>query len=184
MILFAFVTEALPAQSPHYWILLHKKDSSPSLQKNSQSLGITERALKRRAKSLPPDWLIDELDIPISESALARIRQTGVKIRTVSRWLNAVSVEASTEQLQRINALPIVSHCEPVVQFKRPHLLPSSILPLSLVKSAVQGLNYGPSITQLTNIKVVDLHAIGVNGTGVLIGMLDDGFNNYRTHAA
>jgi hypothetical protein len=184
MILFAFVTEALPAQSPHYWILLHKKDSSPSLQKNSQSLGITERALKRRAKSLPPDRLIDELDIPISESALARIRQTGVKIRTVSRWLNAVSVEASTEQLQRINALPIVSHCEPVVQFKRPHLLPSSILPLSLVKSAVQGLNYGPSITQLTNIKVVDLHAIGVNGTGVLIGMLDDGFNNYRTHAA
>jgi hypothetical protein len=128
--------------------------------------------------------LIDELDIPISESALARIRQTGVKIRTVSRWLNAVSVEASTEQLQRINALPIVSHCEPVVQFKRPHLLPSSILPLSLVKSAVQGLNYGPSISQLTNIKVVDLHAIGVNGTGVLIGMLDDGFNNYRTHAA
>ena len=184
MILFAFVTEALPAQSPHYWILLHKKDSSPSLQKNSQSLGITERALKRRAKSLPPDRLIDELDIPISESALARIRQTGVKIRTVSRWLNAVSVEASTEQLQRINALPIVSHCEPVVQFKRPHLLPSSILPLSLVKSAVQGLNYGPSISQLTNIKVVDLHAIGVNGTGVLIGMLDDGFNNYRTHAA
>ena len=184
VILFAFVTEALPAQSPHYWILLHKKDSSPSLQKNSQSLGITERALKRRAKSLPPDRLIDELDIPISESALARIRQTGVKIRTVSRWLNAVSVEASTEQLQRINALPIVSHCEPVVQFKRPHLLPSSILPLSLVKSAVQGLNYGPSITQLTNIKVVDLHAIGVNGTGVLIGMLDDGFNNYRTHAA
>jgi hypothetical protein len=184
VILFAFVTEALPAQSPHYWILLHKKDSSPSLQKNSQSLGITERALKRRAKSLPPDRLIDELDIPISESALARIRQTGVKIRTVSRWLNAVSVEASTEQLQRINALPIVSHCEPVVQFKRPHLLPSSILPLSLVKSAVQGLNYGPSISQLTNIKVVDLHAIGVNGTGVLIGMLDDGFNNYRTHAA
>ena len=184
MILFAFVTEALPAQSPHYWILLHKKDSSPSLQKNSQSLGITERALKRRAKSLPPDRLIDELDVPISESALAQIRQTGVKIRTVSRWLNAVSVEASTEQLQRINALPIVSHCEPVVQFQRPHPLPSSILPLSLVKSAVQGLNYGPSITQLTNIKVVDLHAIGVNGTGVLIGMLDDGFNNYRTHAA
>jgi hypothetical protein len=33
-------------------------------------------------------------------------------------------------------------------------------------------------------MKVVDLHAIGVNGTDVLIGMLDDGFNNYRTHAS
>ena len=33
-------------------------------------------------------------------------------------------------------------------------------------------------------MKVVDLHAIGVTGTGVLIGMLDDGFNNYRIHNA
>jgi serine protease AprX len=33
-------------------------------------------------------------------------------------------------------------------------------------------------------MKAVDLHAIGVNGTGILIAMLDDGFNNYRTHAA
>jgi len=158
---------------------------SSALQNNSQSLGITERALKRRAKSLPPDRLIDELDVPISESAVVQIRQTGAKIRTVSRWLNAVSVEASIQQLQRVNALPIVSHCEPVVQFKRPHPLQSSALPPSLAKSSiVQVLDYGPSVTQLTNMKVVDLHAIGVNGTDVLIGMLDDGFNNYRTHAA
>jgi len=78
--------------------------------------------------------LIDELDVPISESAVVQIRQTGAKIRTVSRWLNAVSVEASIQQLQRVNALPIVSHCEPVVQFKRPHPLQSSALPPSLAK--------------------------------------------------
>jgi len=126
MLLLALIASDSSAQTRHYWIMLRSKNA---LSSYSQSLGITERALKRRAKSLPPDRLIDDLDIPISESALSQIRQIGVKIRTVSRWLNAVSVEASTEQLQRINALPIVSHCEPVVQFKRPHLLPSSILP-------------------------------------------------------
>ena len=125
ILLLSLVPAAATAQTRHYWIMFHKKDMSSALQNNSQSLGITERALKRRAKSLPPDRLIDELDVPISESAVVQIRQTGAKIRTVSRWLNAVSVEASIQQLQRVNALPIVSHCEPVVQFKRPHPLQS-----------------------------------------------------------
>jgi subtilisin family serine protease len=185
MLLLALVVSDTTAQIHHYWIMFRNKNASSSFENNSQSLGITERALKRRAKSLPPDRLIDDLDFPISEAVLSQIRQTGVKIRTVSRWLNAVSVEASTKQLQILNALPIVSQSEPVVQFQRPLPLPLSMLPPSLVKSSgVQGLNYGPSATQLTNMKAVDLHAIGVNGTGVLIGMLDDGFNNYRTHTA
>lgn len=182
MLLLALIASDSSAQTRHYWIMLRSKNA---LSSYSQSLGITERALKRRAKSLPPDRLIDDLDIPISESALSQIRQIGVKIRTVSRWLNAVSVEATPKQLQVVQALPVVTQSEPVVQFRRSHPLPSSMLSPSLVKSSsVQGLNYGPSATQLTNIKAVDLHAIGVNGTGVLIGMLDDGFNNYRTHAA
>ena len=108
MLLLALAGGYAKAQSNHYWIILNKKDVSASLQKNSQSLGITDRALKRRAKSLPPDKLIDEFDLPISESALSQIKQTGVKIRVVSRWLNAVSVEASPQQLQTLNALPIV----------------------------------------------------------------------------
>ena len=185
MILIMLVPMILTAQTGHYWIVFHNKDVSSSLQKNSSALGISDRSLKRRAKSLPPDRLIDELDFPISESILSQIKQTGVKIRVVSRWLNAVSVEASSHQLQMLTALPIVSHSEPVARFKRSYPLPSTLPPSSLRKSSnTQGLNYGPSATQLTNIKIVDLHAIGVNGTGVLIGMLDDGFNNYRTHVA
>jgi serine protease AprX len=185
MLLLALVTAAATAQNHHYWIVLRNKDFSPSLQNNSQLFGITERALKRRAKSLSPDRLIDGLDYPISESVLSQIKQTGVKIRTVSRWLNAVSVEASPPQIQILQSLPMVSRLEPVMQLQRSQPLPSSVSPPSLAKSSsVQGLDYGPSATQLTNMKVVDLHAIGVNGTGVLIGMLDDGFNNYRTHTA
>ena len=185
ILLFAFMSAGSAEETHHYWILFHTKESSPSLQRTSQSFGITERALKRRAKSLPPGRLMDELDVPIPESVLAHIRQTGVKIRTVSRWLNAVSVEASTTQLQKVNALPFVSHSEPVARFKRPYPLPTSLLPFSLGKVPdIPGILYGFSATQLTNMKAVDLHAIGVNGSGVLIGMLDDGFNNYKTHAA
>jgi serine protease AprX len=185
MLLLALVTAAATAQTHHYWIVLRNKDVSPSLRKNSHSLGITERALKRRAKSLPPDQLIDNLDFPVSESALSQIKQTEVKIRAVSRWLNAVSVEASPQQLQMLHALPSVMRFEPVMKFKRSRPLPSSGQQSPLLKSSgIQGIDYGPSVTQLTNMKVVDLHTIGVNGKGVLIGMLDDGFNNYRSHIA
>jgi subtilisin family serine protease len=169
------------------WVFFHDKGTTTLQSVHQVELGISERALKRRAKVLPPDRLTDELDLPVSESAIAQIKQTGVKIRTVSRWLNAVSVEATPEQLQALKALPMVASSEQVTVMKRPRPVPSSSAPLtsSIAKiSGTQGLDYGPSATQLTNMKVVDLHAIGVNGTGVLIGMLDDGFNNYRTHDA
>ncbi len=186
MLLLTLVTTGAAAQTSHYWIMFRDKKVPSSLPKYSQSLGITDRALRRRAKSLPPDRLIDECDIPVSESTLSQIKQTGVKIRTVSRWLNAVSVEASHQQIQLLNALPFVSQSEPVVQFKRSKPQQQLTTPLSSLgkTSDTAGLDYGFSATQLTNIKVVNLHAIGVNGAGVLIGMLDDGFNNYRTHAA
>jgi subtilisin family serine protease len=188
-ILFLFCQ--VKAQSPQtslYWIILHTpKSQTANLQSrtSAQALGVTERSLQRRAKSLPPDRLIDEYDLPVSESVLAQIKQTGAKIRVVSRWFNAVSVEASPQQRRMIATLPGILHVEPVVQFKSPRPLPSSSSPVSLAKTrGTQGIDYGPSATQLTNMKAVDLHAIGVIGTGVLIAMLDDGFNNYRTHAA
>ena len=166
------------------WVVLRDRNVSSTLQLNSQSLGITERALKRRAKSLSPDKLIDEFDSPVSESAISQIKQTGVKIRTISRWFNAVSVEASPQQLEMLNAIHIVARCEPVIKFKSSQPRPELALPLLRKTSSDTGLNYGYSATQLTNMKAVDLHAVGVNGTGVLIGMIDDGFNNYRTHVA
>jgi serine protease AprX len=186
---------AQTAETGHYWIILRGKDnpSSPE-QLTPQALGISERALKRRAKSIPSNKLIDEYDLPVSESSIAKIEQTGVKIRVISRWLNAVSVEASSQQMQIINALPMVVLSKPVVIMKSP--LPSpETTDQKLSKSAdinngssssviLAGINYGSSWTQLANMKAVNLHAIGVNGTGVLIGMLDDGFNNYRTHNA
>lgn len=182
------LSEVAGAQSPslqHTWVFFRDKGTTTLQSTDPALLGISERALKRRAKVIPPDRLIDQLDLPVSESAIAQIKQTGVKIRTISRWLNAVSVEVTPFQLQLLNALPVVAASEPVARFKRSRPQPLSVPLPSLTKtSSAQGLDYGQSATQLTNIKAVDLHAVGVNGTGVLIGMLDDGFNNHRTHNA
>ena len=184
ILLMVMATDAA-GQVQHSWLFLNAKETVSALQKNPASLGITKRALQRRAKSIPANQLIDEFDLPVPATVLSQIQQTGAKIRVVSRWLNAVSVEATPEQLRALSAMPAVAHTEPVVQFHYSSPIPSSVETRSLEKSsAKQGINYGSSATQLTNMKAVDLHAVGVNGSGVLIGMLDDGFNNYRTHAA
>lgn len=177
-------------QSQCYWIFLRTPkipSSDLQSQKASRSLDISERSLKRRAKVLPPDGLIDQLDLPVSETAIDQIKQTGAKIRSISRWLNAVSVVVTPQQLQTLKTLPIVTTCEPVAILEHPKPTTSSSFDSSspfLKTYGLTNLDYGSSLTQLTNIKIVDLHALGVRGTGVLIGMIDDGFNNYRTHNA
>jgi subtilisin family serine protease len=187
MILLSEVANAQFSSLQHTWVFFRNKGTTTFQSTNPALLGISERALKRRTKVLSPDCLIDQLDLPVSEAVIAQIEQTGVKIRTISRWLNAVSVEGTQQQIQAINKLLPVAATEQVAVMKRPRAVPSSSTPppQSFKKtSGSQGLDYGPSATQLTNMKVIDLHAIGVTGTGVLIAMLDDGFNNYRTHDA
>jgi subtilisin family serine protease len=148
---------------------------------------LTERALQRRAKVLPADRLTDENDRPVSPSFLADLRASGARIRTVSRWLNAASVEFDdAAAMTAVARLPFVSRVEPVRSMKR-RPMPMSATPVAspLLKSSAQTtLSYGTSLTQNTNIKAVDLHEVGVIGAGVFVGMLDDGFNYHREHPA
>ncbi|MGH2567385.1 MAG: S8 family serine peptidase, partial [Bacteroidota bacterium] len=176
------------SQSPvpsRTWIVFQDRGSSAAqLQSASpNALGITERALRRRAKVLQPGQLIDELDLPLTPEYLEAVRSTGATIHATSRWLNAVSVEATPGQLQACLRLPFVQSTQPVAVFKknRPDASPTSFLEKGATAAS---LDYGQSFTQLNNIKVVDVHNLGINGYGVIVGMVDDGYNNHRTHNA
>lgn len=176
--------------SQRTWIFFSDKENiSPSLlQKTSAShLGITERAIWRRSKVLPEHQLLDELDLPVREDFIQVLRRQGAEIRSVSRWFNAVSISGEKEALQSILQLPFVSRSEPVAVMKKdlPHI-EQSVESIRPFQKSQQGHvpDYGLSFTQLNNIKVVDLHKLGVNGTGIIVGMVDDGFNNHRTHTA
>lgn len=169
--------------SQHIWLFIREKEKIDLQKVGANNIGISERALKRRAKALPAENLIDELDIPVSQNIINSIKSTGAKIRTISRWFNAVSVEATSKQIQRLQSIPEVVSLKPVVKICYPRIpkqAEESIKPL--FKST--GLSYGNSFTQLNNMKVIDLHNLGVTGYNVLIGVLDDGFNNFRVHPA
>jgi serine protease AprX len=187
LVLAAGVRSDISAQTsgPHYyWIYLNQRSAPTTL--SPQALGISERAMKRRAKVLPHDRLIDQFDYPIPQAQIDQIRATGATIRTASRWLNAVSVESSQIQLTSISRLPFVERIAPVgIGAFRPPIPSSNPASRVLAKSERAGtLNYGPSLAQLSNSHITDLHAMGIIGSGVIVGMIDDGFNNHRTHVA
>ncbi|MEW5799756.1 MAG: S8/S53 family peptidase [Bacteroidota bacterium] len=183
---FLFATVLFSQQNAQkYWIFFAKKDIS-ALSKSSdataQSIGITDRALWRRAK-VHQETLIEE-DLPISQSYIDQLKRTGIAIENTSRWFNAATAYLTDNQVQLLSTFPFIKRIEAVRIFKR-NELPNTELPLFKITEPQLGqkYSYGPSFAQMDMIKAVDVHNIGISGRGVLVGMIDTGFR-WREHEA
>jgi hypothetical protein len=174
------------------WVVLADKGTHEA-QKAAPPLAlVSERSLRRRAKVLPAWQLVDAADLPVEEGYVRALAATGARIRHRSRWLNRVSVEATLLQLDAIAALPCVQAVEPVTRFRRATtpqraaerdeaVAPSKptvdrSAPGSRRDRLAGTPDYGPSLGQLQLMRVTDLHARGLTGTGVLVGHFDNGY--------
>ncbi len=151
---------------------------------DARTAALTERARARRARN---GVSIDSFDLPVSDAYVSAVARSGARVRHESRWLNAVSVEATREQIARVEMLPFVQRIDRVVSFREP--LPTSPTEIdrgrgtSSEQRTAFSMDYGPSLAQNQQIGVPALHDQGLSGAGVLIAMLDTGFNNL-THEA
>ena len=129
----------------------------------------------RRLEWPRPETLLSSarLDLDVDGGYIDAIRATGAAIRTCSRWFNAVSVDATPEQMERLAALPFVRETAPVRRAGRDPL-PGPGAPQTSAKAAGNG--YGPGFEQLSSIGVVALHNQGFTGEGIRIALLDAGF--------
>lgn len=170
----------------HSWILFRDKGEEVLFRTSPtpEELSISARALWRRAKVLPADRLIDDLDLPVYSAYVEKLHSAGVTIHAMSRWFNAVSANLTPDQRKAVSSFPFVRAIEPVLTFSKryPDL---AAQPISLPKRhSTSTLDYGPSFVQLNNIRVVDVHARGITGERVIIAMIDDGFNQHKVHPA
>ena len=120
-----------------------------------------------------------ELDMPINQLYIERLRKMGVVVRFSSRWLNAVSARVSPEVQRRVQAVDFVVETRPVQRLQRPRPLP--LVPLASPKLLQS--RYGLALEPLAQIAVPPLHDQGLTGTGVRVALLDNGFH-YAEHAA
>jgi serine protease AprX len=162
-----------------YWIFFkdkgHHVETGRGLNRDNIPAQ-TPRAVERRRR-LNIGW--DIHDLPVFDEYMEGIERTGAKIHRVSRWLNAVSVWASREQLSIIDTLDYVQRIKPVGIFHRE--IPP-ITDLDTYRLQIADSLYGESFHQLNQAGIVALHRLDYDGRGVLITILDSGF--YIDHHA
>jgi serine protease AprX len=154
------------------WISLADK-AVPKGGVRPEHTPLEPRALARRAQRRTASGLVDARDLPIDPARVASILSTGATYRAQSRWLNGVSVEASDAELRRIMRLPFVR-----TAWNLHHTIKGAELPEPPLdaEGSVAGGDYGYMQAQLGQIAIPSLHARGLHGEGMVIGVLDTGF--------
>ena len=124
--------------------------------------------------------------LPPDSDNIKKVEASGVKIQSKSNWLNAVSVYADASQLEYLKQLDIVIDIVPVQRLKLVHQ--SEVLVFPSPKHTLESLNptfdntistqmYGLSAAQLQFHRVDKVHALGYDGSDVIVGIMDGGFD-------
>jgi len=166
---------AFAQSNPRYLVLFKDKaNSTYSVDKPTEFL--SQRSVDRRKKQ---NIAITANDLPVNESYLAAIRQTGAKVIYPSRWFNGALIEASDAQLTQIKALPSYKGIElnlPVANItsQSPGIARTAAINRKL--GTTEDINYGKMNAQLALMEVADMHKKGFQGENMLIAILDNGF--------
>ncbi len=194
----ARLADRAPGQPVVAWIYFtDRAGAERELSSFKARAALSLRALERRARR-------GELreptasDLPVHAPYVRALTARGARIRGVSRWLNAASIEAPAGLVAELARLPFVAHAERLARARRiegpepvgdagpkPEWAPPAEQKLSSSSlNAVPGdlAYYGNSFRQLSMMQVPQLHALGLSGAGVLVCMIDAGFRT--THQA
>jgi len=186
-----------PGEVKAYWIYFADKQGSEG------SAWVDPHALERRRLrgSLGESG---DYDKRVSAKYIEQVLAAGnVRLRGRSRWLNAISVEASEADLKSIEAFPFVTKTRPVARLERssideqigqvgtyshkdvsermadldkdPEWLPTRFDPM-LDSHRLDNSWYGPSLNQILMVNALESHFRGNHGQGVRITVLDGGF--------
>jgi len=167
----------------HAWIYFTDKGPVGSAGASSDKWReyLSPRAIQRRS-GIGMTEVSTFLDVPLDDDYMTKVLRTGATLRRTSRWLNALSVSATLENLNLIAKLPFVKRIDPVLVSRRP--LPQeeklqqmrSGRPPRFLSDVSDSLNYGASREQIEQINAHLAHQAGYSGTGVLVLMLDTGY--------
>ncbi len=183
LLLFLVITVCGFAQQK-YLVYFKDKGITPntSLNKSDREYEIalsnlSEKSIERRKKILGEDIIRYE-DLPVLQQYINELESRGIKIINNLSWFNAVSVYIDDRKLEEIKNLNFVDKIEPVKKLKRDDNFVSSMQ--QMFKNSIDTTVYGSSFTQLQLSQIPKVHSKGITGSGVIVGMLDSGFDWMR----
>ncbi|MCX5640552.1 MAG: S8 family serine peptidase [Planctomycetota bacterium] len=158
------------------WVFFKDDRATPA---SIADTALTPRALARRALRRTLPGLFDIHDVPMPATRATAVTDTGAQLRAQSRWLCAVSAMATPKQIEALRGLPDVTHVEAVGRGRAGWQDEQELPP---PEGWTSSMDYGAANPQLAQIDIPRLHARGDTGAGIVIGILDTGFN--RVHDA
>lgn len=165
------------SQYNKYWIFFNNKGQNDYRFRNNdfsaQMIQISDKSLVRRLKFSNSEFLFDYKDIPVFSEYIAKLENQGVQIFAKSRWLNAVSASLTETQLNRLVESDFIKSISKVQKYQA---IPIQSNVLSGLNKSFDDTIYGYSLTQNEMIAVPQVHALGLSGKGILIGLIDSGF--------
>lgn len=146
-----------PAQGQEkYWIFFTEKDTMGF----TPEAHLSGRTLTQRQGLGLPLWQFT--DVPVSPVFLRKLQEAAVSPLVVSRWLNACSAYLSPEQVEEVRSFPFVADLRPVQT-------------LSLSRTSYDSTRHELG-TALEQMDGTAFQEAGLDGSGVLIGVIDAGF--------
>jgi len=166
----------------HAWVFFADKGERAEARAAAALVPMTPRAASRRRLRGQVRGASIE-DLPLVTAYVDKVAAGVSRVRQQSRWLNAVSVEATAGQLAALEALPFVARLDVVRGYRRRDDervdADSGVQSRQPVrKPAVAVLDYGTSLGQLAQIGVPPVHEMGFHGEGVVVAIFDAGFNS------
>ncbi|MCZ7557963.1 MAG: S8 family peptidase [Bacteroidia bacterium] len=189
VLLFLIAAPASDAQH-RYWVTFSDRGSDAAERLRAYRMDYSaERLSKRTDRAHPPTLDARQLsieDLPPAPAYVQALTDAGARVHARSRWLNAVSITADAAVLERLKQLPFVAAIEAVRRYKTPGITPA---PFARVQDSPRpvkppyGLDYGTSLQQVELLRVPEVHDIWIDGTDIIVGMLDNGYR-WRVHEA
>ena len=173
-----------PSETLKVWVLFADKGfltaSDQRRAINQYQTQMSNRARSRREIRVHhsrPDYT----DLPIESRYIEAVLRLGGKLRSTSRWLNGIGLEATAQEIHEIAQLSFVCAIDPIRQHTASFGIPISSSFSPNAPSSAMVLDYGNAKRQITQIEADFLHQEGFFGEDIVIGLLDTGFNLKHT---
>ena len=175
----------LSAQFPgKYWVKFTDKNGSPYTVGNPSAY-LSTRSIARRTNQ---GIAVDMTDVPVNQTYINQVNATGAQVFQRSKWINAaIVIVNNATQLSAINSLTCVASSAPVGKYiktkSEEELSEKAVVSSHNKQAQITSYNYGPSFTQANQIGADCMHSVGYRGQGMVIAVIDAGFENANINA-
>lgn len=176
ILFFAFILSAftsLSQETRYRYLVLFKDKNNSAYSVRQPEFFLSASAISRRLKN---KVAITGQDLPVNPDYIQEIKATGALIVYPLKWMNGVLIKEKPANIAKIKALKSVAGL-----YKNMPLDSSSDLRLQVQANKISddsnALDYGISLSQITQLGVDQMHTKGFTGKDIKITLLDDGFS-------